>query len=459
MWGPVLLGLLTRTAMDARGCWCRDAPRLLTHTPTDKRLGLSFLGSVGGRGAGRRGARLVEGVTRGRAWPQASITVVSAAFGERCVDRPSRRKEADMASLASTSRVVGGGIDTHKDLHVVAVLDTAGALVGPRRSPHPRRLPRPGPLAARLRRRAPGRHRGTGSSGAGSPPPWRGRDRGRRGRPARPLRPAPAWQERHPGCRERRPRCPGRPAHQHPKSKDGKVQALRGLRLTRQTAVKSHRVALPRLGNQIVAAPEELRDQVRNLTPCSSAAPVPPGDPTPAASATRGRHPDRPQVPGPPDPGAGRRDRRARPAHHHLVGELAPQLLAAVGIGWRPPGSCWSPPATTPAAAQRGCLRDAVRRRAAARLLRQDPTPPAESGRRPPSQLGAAPDRGHPHAGRQPTKADVARRIAQGHSKLEIIRCSSAMSPARSTTSSSRHPGEHEVPGRLTNRRASGAPR
>jgi transposase len=35
-----------------------------------------------------------------------------------------------MASIASTSRVVVGGIDTHKDLHVAAVLDTGGVLVG-----------------------------------------------------------------------------------------------------------------------------------------------------------------------------------------------------------------------------------------------------------------------------------------------------------------------------------------
>jgi transposase len=35
-----------------------------------------------------------------------------------------------MASIASTSRVVIGGIDTHKDLHVAAVIDTAGVLLG-----------------------------------------------------------------------------------------------------------------------------------------------------------------------------------------------------------------------------------------------------------------------------------------------------------------------------------------
>jgi transposase len=35
-----------------------------------------------------------------------------------------------MASIPPTSRVVIGGIDTHKDLHVAAVIDTAGVLLG-----------------------------------------------------------------------------------------------------------------------------------------------------------------------------------------------------------------------------------------------------------------------------------------------------------------------------------------
>jgi hypothetical protein len=52
MWGPVLLGFLTGTAMDAQdGPDAGLLPGFLTHTPTDKRLALSFLGSVGGLGA------------------------------------------------------------------------------------------------------------------------------------------------------------------------------------------------------------------------------------------------------------------------------------------------------------------------------------------------------------------------------------------------------------------------
>jgi len=51
-----------------------------------------------------------------------------------------------------------------------------------------------------------------------------------------------------------------------PKTRAGMVEALRVLRLTRSTAVKSRRAALQLLRNYIVAAPEELRAQVCNLT-------------------------------------------------------------------------------------------------------------------------------------------------------------------------------------------------
>ena len=52
------------------------------------------------------------------------------------------------------------------------------------------------------------------------------------------------------------------------KDRSGSVEALRVLRtvLARKTAIKCRRAALQQLYNTIVAAPEEVRDQVRNLT-------------------------------------------------------------------------------------------------------------------------------------------------------------------------------------------------
>ena len=50
------------------------------------------------------------------------------------------------------------------------------------------------------------------------------------------------------------------------KDRSGAVEVLRVLRTTRKTAIKCRRAALQQLHNTIVAAPEEVRDQVRNLT-------------------------------------------------------------------------------------------------------------------------------------------------------------------------------------------------
>lgn len=50
------------------------------------------------------------------------------------------------------------------------------------------------------------------------------------------------------------------------KDRNGAVEALRVLRTTRKTAIKCRRAALQQLHNTIVAAPDEVRDQLRNLT-------------------------------------------------------------------------------------------------------------------------------------------------------------------------------------------------
>lgn len=50
------------------------------------------------------------------------------------------------------------------------------------------------------------------------------------------------------------------------KDRSGGVEALRVLRTTRKTAIKCRRAALQQIHNTIVASPDEVRDQVRNLT-------------------------------------------------------------------------------------------------------------------------------------------------------------------------------------------------
>jgi transposase len=51
-----------------------------------------------------------------------------------------------------------------------------------------------------------------------------------------------------------------------PKRRDGMIEALRVLKACRKTAVSARRVALQMIHNTIVSAPEELRDTVRRMT-------------------------------------------------------------------------------------------------------------------------------------------------------------------------------------------------
>lgn len=51
-----------------------------------------------------------------------------------------------------------------------------------------------------------------------------------------------------------------------PKSRDGMVEALRMLQKTRSTAVAARRVALQMIRADIISVPEELRDQLRGIT-------------------------------------------------------------------------------------------------------------------------------------------------------------------------------------------------
>ena len=62
------------------------------------------------------------------------------------------------------------------------------------------------------------------------------------------------------------------------KDRSGGVEALRVLRTTRKTAIKCRRATLQQIHNTIVASPDEVRDQVRNLTRIQLLRRVHPGD-------------------------------------------------------------------------------------------------------------------------------------------------------------------------------------
>lgn len=85
-------------------------------------------------------------------------TTVAGVFakttGESSKKPPRRalvREEANMASIPSLSRVVIGGVDTRKDLHVSAVIDTDDHVLSAEAFSTAQALQRPARLGAHLR--------------------------------------------------------------------------------------------------------------------------------------------------------------------------------------------------------------------------------------------------------------------------------------------------------------------
>ena len=110
-----------------------------------------------------------------------------------------------MDAQEGTVRRIVGGVDTHKDLHVAAVVDEQDRVLGTQSFATTRQGYRQ--MLAWMRSFGEVQRVGvesTGSYGAGLLAlPAAGRDRGARGHHARPAGSAPAWQER----RFRRPEC------------------------------------------------------------------------------------------------------------------------------------------------------------------------------------------------------------------------------------------------------------
>jgi transposase len=163
--------------------------------------------------------------------------------------------------------MVVGGVDTHKDLHVAAVVTGDGTMLGTESFS----TTRAGYRALLRWMRSFGDLRrvgieGTSSYGAGLTRhlaeaavevlevdrPDR-TDRRRRGK-SDTLDAVCAAQAALAGRRASIPKSRGR------------VESLRVLKLTRATAIRARTKALQLLRHHIVSAPEELRDQVRNLT-------------------------------------------------------------------------------------------------------------------------------------------------------------------------------------------------
>jgi transposase len=234
------------------------------------------------------------------------------------------------------SRVVFGGIDTHKDVHVAALLDSDGGLVGSASFPTTRAGYRQ--LQAWMCRAGTVARvgvEGTGSYGAGICRhlsaagievvevcrPDRA-ERRRRGK-SDVLDAAGAAEAARTGNRIA-----------VPKSRDGQVESVRVLRLDRCSAVQARAKALQQIDQLIVTAPAQLRDQLRDLARMRLIRSCAAWRPDTAAAA---------------DPVVATRIALKNLARRYLqlseeiaeldrllnrlVAELAPQLIAIVGVG------------------------------------------------------------------------------------------------------------------------------
>jgi transposase len=327
----------------------------------------------------------------------------------------------------ATSRVVIAGIDTHKELHVAAVIDTGENVISTRSFS----ITRAGYRALIRWVRTFGDVVRVGVEGTGSYGTGITRHLTDAGievlevdRPDRSDRRRKGKDDDLDAISAARAALHNRRTST-PKSKDGAVESLRVLRVTRQTAIRARRNALQLLRMSIVSAPDELRDQVRSLTrmqlirTCAGWRP----DTTNAAdpvSATRIALKSLARRILELGDEIAMLDELIEP----LVTALAPQLLERVGIGIEVAGQLL---------VTAGDNRERLRSDAGFAMLCGVAPLPASSGMTQRHRLNRGGDRQANSALHlavitrmrvdQRTRSYVAKKTAEGHSKLEIIRC------------------------------------
>jgi hypothetical protein len=132
-----------------------------------------------------------------------------------------------------------------------------------------------------------------------------------------------------------------------PKTREGQVEMIRLLRVARRGAMKARVAAAEQLYGVLCSAPEELRQPLLGLKTkalVGACAVLRPGRLTSTTAATKTTLRT-----------LARRWRQLQAELtqldtqlQELVTSAAPTLVALPGSGSRPPGSCWSPPATIP---------------------------------------------------------------------------------------------------------------
>jgi transposase len=328
-----------------------------------------------------------------------------------------------------TEHVLAGritiGVDTHLDVHVAVALDERGVRL--------QELHVPTTLVGygQLERWAVGLGpveafgiEGTGSYGAGLARFLR--ERGRRivevNRPDRATRHRLGKSDPIDAEMAARAVLSGI-ASGAPKAGDGSVEMIRMLKMARDSGVKARTQALNQMKALLVTAPADLRESLAGLTArellnrCATCRPGPLCSPTAVAKHTLRL--------------LARRNLELRKEAHELEGEIrrlvgstAPDLLEAVGVG---PDAA----ATFLVTAGDNPLR--LRSEAAFAALCGSSPIPASSGKTSRHRLNRGGDRQANAAlyrvvvvrlrWHQPTQVYLARRLAEGKTKAEIIRC------------------------------------
>lgn len=330
-----------------------------------------------------------------------------------------------MTSLTEPSRSVTGGVDTHRDLHVAAVVDCAGRVRGTAEFPSTmtghrqllRWLRRHGDIAAVG-------VEGTGAWGAGLARFLSAEgvtvievDRPNRQRRRRHGKSDPVDAEA-----AARAALNG-DATGTPKARTGQVEAIRALRVARRSAIKARTQAANQLHSLVVTAPDELRGQLRTLTLkelAATAARFRPGPPTTALNATKLAMVE-----------IARRwhalgDEVARLDTHldALVADAVPQLLSRHGVGTDTAGALLVAAGDNP---------ERLRTEASFAALCGASPQDASSGLQRRHRLNRGGDRCANQAlwritlvrmsSCPRTRAYVTRRTTEGRTKKEIIRC------------------------------------
>ena len=162
-----------------------------------------------------------------------------------------------------------GGVDTHGQTHHAAVIDGVGRQLGDREFPRiTGGLPGPGRWLGghgTARGGRGGGHRHLRCRAGASSARCIGRQGGG-GRPARPASPGGAHGKSDPldAYAAARAVLSGSAAVV-PKLRDGRVEAIRALRVARSSAVKARSQATNQIKALIVTGPPELREQLRHL--------------------------------------------------------------------------------------------------------------------------------------------------------------------------------------------------